>query len=57
MLPTLLRTCPSTTCTDTPPPLAPPDSHAPTWANNLDGQLNLRDLLRRTITYTQADGG
>jgi len=33
------------------------DSHAPTWVNNLDGQLNMRDLLRRTLTFAQADGG
>lgn len=28
------------------------DSNAPTWFNNLDGQVNVRDALRRTITYT-----
>ncbi|KAI8867977.1 malate synthase A [Ramicandelaber brevisporus] len=28
------------------------DSSAPTWANNLSGQINMRDALRRTITYT-----
>ncbi|CAB4384828.1 malate synthase A [Rhizophagus irregularis] len=28
------------------------DSNAPTWENNIDGQLNLRDAIRRTITYT-----
>ncbi|MEA2572013.1 MAG: malate synthase [Acidobacteriota bacterium] len=27
------------------------DSNAPTWANNLDGQLNLRDAVKRTITF------
>jgi malate synthase len=27
------------------------DSNAPTCANNLDGQLNLRDAVRRTITF------
>jgi malate synthase len=27
------------------------DSNAPTWANNLDGQLNLRDAAKRTITF------
>jgi malate synthase len=30
------------------------DSNAPTWFNNLDGQLNLRDAVRGTITF---DGG
>ncbi len=33
------------------------DSNAPTWANNLDGQANLRDAVRRTITFTNPDGG
>ena len=28
------------------------DSNAPTWDNNIDGQLNLRDAIRGTITYT-----
>jgi malate synthase len=28
------------------------DSTTPTWENLLDGQLNLRDAVRRTITYT-----
>ncbi|KAF5835710.1 malate synthase [Dunaliella salina] len=32
------------------------DSHSPTWENNLDGQLNMRDLLRRTLTFSQPDG-
>src|SRR5437879_848093 len=27
------------------------DSNAPTWANNLDGHVNLRDAVRRTITF------
>jgi malate synthase len=27
------------------------DSTTPTWSNLLDGQLNLRDAVRRTITY------
>jgi malate synthase len=27
------------------------DSNAPTWTNNLDGQLNLRDAVKRTITF------
>ncbi|MBV9495520.1 MAG: malate synthase A, partial [Acidobacteria bacterium] len=28
------------------------DSNAPTWANNLDGQRNLRDAVRRTISFS-----
>ncbi|ORY41760.1 malate synthase, partial [Leucosporidium creatinivorum] len=34
------------------------DSNSPTWANNLDGQVNLRDAVRRTITFKNpgADG-
>ena len=31
------------------------DSNAPTWANNLDGQINLRDAIRRTITFTNPE--
>lgn len=27
------------------------DSNTPSWDNNLQGQLNLRDAIRRTITY------
>ena len=27
------------------------DSNAPTWANNIEGQRNLRDAVRRTITF------
>jgi malate synthase len=30
------------------------DSNAPTWANNIDGHVNLCDAVRRTITF---DGG
>jgi malate synthase len=32
------------------------DSHAPTWAGTLDGQVNLRDALRRTIAFEGANG-
>ncbi len=32
------------------------DSNAPTWSNNLDGQINLRDAVRRTIQFVSADG-
>ena len=28
------------------------DSNTPTWSNLIDGQINLRDAIRRTITYT-----
>ena len=29
------------------------DSNAPTWDNNVQGQLNLMDAVRRTIEYTE----
>src|SRR5688572_717510 len=32
------------------------DANSPTWANNIDGQLNLRDAVRRTIEFS-APGG
>ena len=32
------------------------DSNAPTWFNCIDGQVNVRDAVRRTISYT-APGG
>ena len=32
------------------------DSHTPTWRNNLEGQLNLRDAVRRTIEFTSPEG-
>ena len=32
------------------------DSNAPTWQNNIDGQINLRDAVNRTITFTNPDG-
>src|SRR5437763_6165402 len=28
------------------------DSHAPTWANNIEGHINLRDAVRRTIDFS-----
>eukprot|EP01090_Pellita_catalonica_P001451 TRINITY_DN11197_c0_g1_i1.p1 TRINITY_DN11197_c0_g1~~TRINITY_DN11197_c0_g1_i1.p1 ORF type:complete len:556 (-),score=65.82 TRINITY_DN11197_c0_g1_i1:1492-3132(-) len=28
------------------------DSHAPSWRNTLEGQINLKDAIRRTISYT-----
>jgi malate synthase len=30
------------------------DSNTPTWANQIDGQLNLMDAVRRTITYSDS---
>src|SRR5574341_548376 len=32
------------------------DSHTPTWRNNLEGQLNLRDAIAGTIDFTSPDG-
>ena len=32
------------------------DSSTPTWANMIDGQVNLHDAVRRTIELTQPDG-
>jgi malate synthase len=32
------------------------DSNSPTWANIVNGQVNLRDAVRRTITFEQPDG-
>src|SRR5277367_2198610 len=33
------------------------DSTTPTWTNQIDGQINLRDAVRRTITYTDPKSG
>ncbi|MEA1653076.1 malate synthase A [Nitrospirillum sp. BR 11164] len=33
------------------------DSNAPTWANIMDGQVNLRDAIRRTITHIDPVSG
>jgi malate synthase len=33
------------------------DSTTPTWANLIDGQINLRDAIRRTITYSDPANG
>ena len=30
------------------------DSNSPTWQNNLEGQVNLRDAVRGTISYHQS---
>src|SRR5262245_27726035 len=32
------------------------DSHSPTWAGTIHGQLNLRDAVKGTIDYTAPDG-
>jgi malate synthase len=32
------------------------DANAPTWTNMLEGQANLRDAVRRTITFTNEAG-
>jgi malate synthase len=32
------------------------DSHTPTWSNNLDGQLNLRDAVHGSITWVSPEG-
>jgi malate synthase len=33
------------------------DSNTPTWSNLLDGQINLRDAVRRAITYSDPTTG
>jgi malate synthase len=32
------------------------DSNSPTWSNNLEGQRNLRDAVRQTITFRSPEG-
>ena len=32
------------------------DSHSPVWENTLQGQLNLSDAIRRTISFTSPEG-
>ncbi len=32
------------------------DSNSPTWENMIEGHINLRDAVRRTITYASPDG-
>ncbi len=32
------------------------DSHSPTWQATMEGQINLRDAIRGTITFTNPDG-
>ena len=33
------------------------DSNTPTWSNLIEGQINLRDAIRRTITYSDPSTG
>jgi len=32
------------------------DANSPTWFNNVDGQINVRDAIRRTIEYSSPEG-
>jgi len=32
------------------------DSNSPTWQNNIEGQINLRDAVNRTITFSSPEG-
>jgi len=32
------------------------DSNSPTWQNNIEGQINLRDAVNRTITFASPEG-
>src|SRR5579863_1091560 len=32
------------------------DANSPTWQNNIDGQLNLRDTVNGTISYVSPEG-
>jgi len=32
------------------------DSNLPKWQNNVDGQINLRDVIARTVTFTSPEG-
>lgn len=32
------------------------DANSPTWHNLIEGQMNLRDAIRRTITFTSPEG-
>jgi malate synthase len=32
------------------------DANSPTWRNNIEGQINLRDAIRGTITYESPEG-
>lgn len=32
------------------------DANSPTWSNMIEGQINMRDAVRRTISFTREDG-
>lgn len=32
------------------------DSNSPTWSNNIQGQINLRDAINKTINFTNPEG-
>jgi malate synthase len=32
------------------------DANSPTWGNMVEGQVNLRDAIRRTISFTNPNG-
>src|SRR6185295_13963341 len=32
------------------------DANSPTWQNTIEGQINMRDAIRRTITFTSPEG-
>ncbi len=32
------------------------DANSPTWENTIQGQINLRDAIRRTVSYTSPEG-
>jgi malate synthase len=32
------------------------DANTPNWSNTIEGQINLRDAIRRTITFTSSEG-
>ncbi len=33
------------------------DSNSPTWSNNINGQINMRDAVRKTITFEDPERG
>jgi malate synthase len=33
------------------------DSNSPSWKNNIDGQINLRDAINKTISFTSPENG
>ena len=33
------------------------DSNSPTWSNNIEGQINLRDAIGKTISYSNPENG